>query len=112
MNTKKSMTSVFNINKEFDLNLLTIFEAVYHNYSVTKAAEELDLAPSSVSQEVNKLRTFFDDSLFIRKGKQLVPTTVATNIHNITPRWSPSLKAYQTRGLIEISLLMPLPISL
>lgn len=83
MNTKKSMTSVFNINKEFDLNLLTIFEAVYHNYSVTKAAEELDLAPSSVSQEVNKLRTFFDDSLFIRKGKQLVPTTVATNIHNI-----------------------------
>jgi len=71
----------FRTIKGFDLNLLTIFEAVYIHASVTKAAKALDLSPSSVSQYLHKLRTHFSDPLFVRKGKDISATTVATNIH-------------------------------
>lgn len=67
--------------KEFDLNLLVTFEAVFIHQSVSKAANLLGVSSSSVSQALAKLRISFSDPLFIREGKGLVPTTVADNLH-------------------------------
>ncbi|RJT21012.1 LysR family transcriptional regulator [Buttiauxella izardii] len=76
--------------RDFDLNLLLTFEAVYFHKSVTKAANFMDVTPSAVSQALTKLRFFFGDPLFIREKNGLAATTVAVNLHtklskNINP---------------------------
>lgn len=81
MSKNNTLTDYFAVVRNFDLNLLTIFEAVYVHSSVTRAAAALDLSPSAVSQALHKLRTHFSDPLFIREGQNLVPTSIATNIH-------------------------------
>lgn len=78
---KIEITDNFRIIKGFDLNLLTMFEAVYIHGSVTKAASVLGLSPSTLSQHLHKLRAHFCDPLFLREGKEISPTTVATSIH-------------------------------
>ncbi|MFS7223246.1 LysR family transcriptional regulator [Rahnella inusitata] len=67
--------------KGFDLNLLLIFEAIFIHKSVSRAAALLSVSPSSVSQSLSRLRSYFGDPLFIREGKGLVATTVAENLH-------------------------------
>lgn len=68
--------------KKFDLNLLVIFECIYQNLSISKAAETLFITPSAVSQSLQKLRTQFNDPLFIRAGKGITPTVTAVNLHH------------------------------
>lgn len=68
--------------KRFDLNLLVIFECIYQQLSISKAAEMLFITPSAVSQSLQRLRTQLNDPLFIRAGKGITPTTVATNLHH------------------------------
>lgn len=77
----KNNISDFNQINLFDFNLLFVFEAIFIFNSVTIAADNLGTSPSSVSQALNKLRTYFSDPLFVRKGQGLVPTTVAINLH-------------------------------
>ncbi|HFZ8993766.1 TPA: LysR family transcriptional regulator [Citrobacter freundii] len=67
--------------KKFDLNLLIIFECIYQNLSITKAAETLYITPSAVSQSLQRLRTQFNDPLFIRCGKGITPTVTGINLH-------------------------------
>lgn len=67
--------------KGFDLNLLLTFEAIFIHQSVSKAASLFGITPSAVSQSLTRLRSFFDDPLFVREGKGLVATTVAENLH-------------------------------
>lgn len=57
--------------REFDLNLLGIFEEIYKFGSVTKAAQSLKQSPPSISQSLQKLRVYFSDPLFVRNGMQL-----------------------------------------
>ncbi|POZ13688.1 hypothetical protein C3Z09_21940 [Lelliottia aquatilis] len=86
---KTDSISHFQITKGFDLNLLTLFEAVYVHRSVTKAGNALGLSASSVSQYLRKLRTYFSDPLFVREGKDIGPTTVANSIYqNISKNYS------------------------
>lgn len=66
---------------QFDLNLMSVFDTVYRLNSVTKAAEAMGHAPSSVSQSLHKLREFFSDPLFVRAGSGLAPTATATDVH-------------------------------
>ncbi|EJB5573011.1 LysR family transcriptional regulator [Citrobacter freundii] len=67
--------------KKFDLNLLIIFECIYQHLSISKAAETLYITPSAVSQSLQRLRTQFNDPLFIRSGKGITPTTTGINLH-------------------------------
>ncbi|ENC3010312.1 LysR family transcriptional regulator [Escherichia albertii] len=67
--------------KKFDLNLLVIFECIYQHLSISKAAESLYITPSAVSQSLQRLRTQFNDPLFIRSGKGIAPTTTGLNLH-------------------------------
>ncbi|MEM7696505.1 MAG: LysR family transcriptional regulator [Pseudomonadota bacterium] len=61
-----------------DLNLLIIFDALLVERSVTGAGERVGLAQSSVSNALTRLRSFFDDELFVRTPNGMVPTPVAS----------------------------------
>ncbi len=60
---------IFRILRNIDLNLLTIFEAVYVHKGIVNAAKVLNITPSAISQSINKLRALFPDPLFIRKDR-------------------------------------------
>lgn len=63
-----------------DLNLLAVFECIYSQGSVTRAAESLHLTQPSVSHALNRLRDALDDPLFVRDGKRLAPTERAQKL--------------------------------
>lgn len=50
---------IFRTLRNIDLNLLTIFEAVYVHKGIVNAAKILNLTPSAISQSIQKLRTIF-----------------------------------------------------
>ena len=57
-----------------DLNLLVAFEAVFETRNVTLAAQRLHRAQPSVSNALSRLRTLFQDELFMRTAAGMVPT--------------------------------------
>jgi DNA-binding transcriptional LysR family regulator len=57
-----------------DLNLLVLFEAVLAEQNVARAAARLNLSPSAVSHGLSRLRRLFNDPLFLRAPKGVVPT--------------------------------------
>lgn len=69
--------------KRVDLNLLTSLNILLDENSVTKAAQRLNLSQSSVSTQLGKLRTLFDDPLLVpaSNGRGMLPTPKATAIH-------------------------------
>lgn len=60
--------------REIDLNLLVVLEALYDEKSVTRAADRLALTQSTVSGMLKRLRSIFDDDLFVRTSHGIVPT--------------------------------------
>lgn len=60
-----------------DLNLLVVFDCIYSQGSVTRAAEILHLTQPTVSHSLARLRDRIGDPLFIRNGQKLVPTATA-----------------------------------
>ena len=72
---------IFTTLRNIDLNLLTIFEAVYVHKGIVNAAKVLNLTPSAISQSIQKLRVIFPDPLFIRKGQGVTPTAFAMHLH-------------------------------
>jgi DNA-binding transcriptional LysR family regulator len=63
-----------------DLNLLVLFEVVLAERHVGRAAGKLSLSPSAVSHGLGRLRRLFNDPLFLRTPKGVVPTTRATEL--------------------------------
>jgi len=63
-----------------DLNLFVVFEAIYCEGNITKAAAALNLSQPAVSHSLSKLRSHFDDALFVRQGNEMRPTPVANNV--------------------------------
>ncbi|SDH82944.1 LysR family transcriptional regulator [Variovorax sp. OV700] len=63
--------------RQLDLNLLTIFDALLREQSVTRAAEGLGVTQSAISHALNRLRDFFDDQLFVKAPEGMVPTRKA-----------------------------------
>lgn len=60
-----------------DLNLFVVFEAIYSQGGVTRAAETLSLTQPTISHALSRLRDRVGDPLFVRHGQKLVPTPVA-----------------------------------
>ena len=56
---------------------LRTFLTVFDEASVSIAAERLDVSQSAVSHTLDKLRTIFDDPLFVRVGRGIRPTARA-----------------------------------
>lgn len=65
---------------KIDLNLFVVFNAIYCEGNITKAASVLNLSQPAVSHSLGKLRTHFDDALFVRQGNKMRPTPVAKNV--------------------------------
>ena len=59
--------------RRMDLNLLTIFEAVYEERSQQKASERLYMSQPAISNAISRLRTLLDDRLFY--GNKTIQTT-------------------------------------
>ncbi len=60
--------------RSFDLNLLLVFDAVYSERSISKAARKLHLAQPTVSNALARLRGRLGDPLFERTGTGMAPT--------------------------------------
>ncbi|WP_375751932.1 LysR family transcriptional regulator [Vibrio sp. HN007] len=63
-----------------DLNLLVCYKVLAEELSVTRAASRLCLSQSSVSKSLAKLRTQFDDPLFVRTSHGIAPTARTISI--------------------------------
>ncbi|WP_053063950.1 LysR family transcriptional regulator [Caballeronia mineralivorans] len=63
-----------------DLNLLKVFEAIYVERSVSRAAVRLGITQPSVSHGLTRLRALFGDPLFVRLHGGVGPTIAATRI--------------------------------
>ena len=60
-----------------DMNLLVVFEALIQERNLTRAAEKLSLGQPAVSAALVRLRRLFNDPLFERIGRRMVPTSRA-----------------------------------
>lgn len=60
-----------------DLNLLTVFDTIYREGSLTRAAQTLNLTQPAVSHSLSRLREHFNDPLFTRQGNRMIPTPLA-----------------------------------
>ena len=66
--------------RDFDINLLATMEAIWTTRNVSNAARTLNLAQSTVSAALNRLRQALDDELFTWSGSEMVPTPLAEQI--------------------------------
>ena len=66
--------------RQLDLNLLRVLCAVYRSGSVTEAGRQLALSQPATSNALARLRSFFDDQLFVRSPRGLHPTRKAQRI--------------------------------
>src|ERR1700760_2314885 len=63
--------------KDVDLQLISIFDAVMTEGSVTKAADRLAMTQSAVSNAIARMRAVWQDPLFSRVGRGIKPTAKA-----------------------------------
>ncbi|WP_197412480.1 LysR family transcriptional regulator [Novosphingobium sp. Fuku2-ISO-50] len=66
--------------RDFDVNLLVTMEAIWTTRNVSNAARTLNLAQSTVSAALNRLRQALGDELFTWTGSEMVPTALAEQI--------------------------------
>jgi DNA-binding transcriptional LysR family regulator len=71
---------MFNL-RSLDLNLLTVFEAIFEVGAVSAAADRLALSQSATSHALSRLRAACKDDLFVRAGQGLLPTPVAREMY-------------------------------
>ncbi|MBS3803063.1 MAG: LysR family transcriptional regulator [Oleiphilaceae bacterium] len=64
-------------HNRLDLNLLHVFDTIYREGSLTRAAGALYLTQPAVSHALARLREHFGDRLFIRQGNRMVATPMA-----------------------------------
>jgi LysR family transcriptional activator of mexEF-oprN operon len=66
--------------RKADINLMVVFETLMQERNVTRAAEKLFLGQPTISAALNRLRTLFNDPLFVRVGHRMEPTSRAEEI--------------------------------
>jgi DNA-binding transcriptional LysR family regulator len=82
--------------------LLQVFELLYEEGNVTKAAARLHLTQSAVSHALARLRVMLGDPLFVRISSGLQPTERA---HELAPRLRMALA--EVRSAIEMPVFDP-----
>lgn len=66
--------------KKCDLNLFLVFDTIYSERNLTEAAKTLAITQPAVSNALGRLRKLFNDELFVRTARGMVPTPVAEGI--------------------------------
>ena len=87
---------------EIDLNLLRVFDLLYEERNMTRAAARLFLTQSAVSHALARLRIVLDDPLFLRIPSGLQPTQRA---HQLAPRLRVALA--EIRNLVAAPVFDP-----
>ena len=64
----------------FDLNLLVVFNTIYEEKGLTRAGQRLRLTQPAISHSLNRLRSAFNDQLFVRHGLRMEPTPLAEKL--------------------------------
>ncbi|MBD9415736.1 LysR family transcriptional regulator [Pseudomonas sp. PDM16] len=70
----------WSVIERIDLNLFRVFEVIYRERNLTRAAVALHLSQSAVSHALRRLREQMDDPLFVREGRGVVPTPLAKQL--------------------------------
>ena len=83
---------MFNL-RSLDLNLLTVFEAIYELSTVSAAADRLALSQSATSHALSRLRDACGDELFVRAGQGLIPTPTAQAMYSSIKQALEALRA-------------------
>lgn len=65
-----------------DLNLLIALDVLLAERNVTRAAERLRITQSAMSNALRRLRTYFDDPLFVHIGRRMELTPKAEAMHH------------------------------
>lgn len=60
--------------RSIDMNLLCVFDALFDERSVTRAAGRLSVTQPTVSGMLQRLRIAFSDQLFVRSSHGILPT--------------------------------------
>ena len=60
-----------------DLNLFVVFDAIYVEGNISRAAKRLHLTQPAVSNALARLRRIYDDPLFVRSAGGVTPTILA-----------------------------------
>ncbi|HCM62762.1 MAG TPA: HTH-type transcriptional regulator YidZ [Morganella sp. (in: Bacteria)] len=101
-----------------DLNLLVILQYLLEERSVSLTAARLAVTPSAISKALTKLRTWFDDPLFIRSPQGLTPTPLMLRLESSLPEFLHAAKyiseirdSENPKG-IQFRLLMEAPLNL
>ena len=81
------------LHGKIDLNLFVVLMAVYQEGSITAAAQKLHLSQPAVSHALGRLRVKFDDALFIRHGRKMIPSAFC---QKIMPQVSQSLNVLES----------------
>jgi DNA-binding transcriptional LysR family regulator len=63
-----------------DLNLFVVFDTIYAERNLTRAAERLSLTQPAVSNALARLRRSLDDPLFVKTRSGMEPTALAESI--------------------------------
>lgn len=63
-----------------DLNLFVVLDAIYSQGSITRASQVLNLSQPALSHALARLRTMFNDPLFVRQGSVMAPTAFTRSI--------------------------------
>jgi len=87
---------------EVDLNLLRVFDILYEECNVTRAAARLFLTQSAVSHALARLRDVLADPLFLRVPTGLQPTERA---HQLAPRLRVALA--EIRSVVAVPVFDP-----
>jgi DNA-binding transcriptional LysR family regulator len=66
--------------RKYDLNLLPFLRSLLMNHSVARTSEALGVSQSAVSGALQRLNETFGAPLFVRVGRNLVPTQKAAEI--------------------------------
>ena len=90
----------------YDLNLLPISVALMEERSVTRAAERLGMTQPALSNALSRLRTTFQDQLFIRERYGVQPTPVAAEL---APVIAEALARLDDACLVSRSSTLPRP---
>lgn len=60
--------------RAFNLNLLPVFDAIYSERNLTRAADKLGMSQPAMSNALSRLRASMNDPLFTRTPSGMVPT--------------------------------------
>lgn len=66
--------------RNIDLNLLVVFQEVFQERQISKAAKQLRLSQSAVSNALARLRRTVNDELFVRTSQGMQPTPFAVQL--------------------------------